>query len=125
MEYTSLQEITETIIGVIQTEVDPARTVKVLPEMLRDAENGIGFYLFHVQESSHYKNFPAPGNDNPPVNYTPMALNLFYQLSANWQEEGKENAYEEQRLISGVCSETHIWRNFHISNGSCDVATLS
>jgi hypothetical protein len=107
MDYTSLKEITKTIIAVIQSEVDPTETVKVLPEILRDAENGVGFYLFHVQESSHYKNFPAPGNDNPPVNYTPMALNLFYQLSANWKDEGKEDALEEQRLMSAAMKTLH------------------
>jgi hypothetical protein len=107
MDYTSLKEITETIIGVIQTEVDPTKTVKVLPEILRNEDMGVGFYLFHVQESSHYKNFPAAGNDNPPVNYTAMALNLFYQLSANWRVEGNEDAYEEQRLMSVAMKALH------------------
>ena len=112
MDYTSLKEITETIIVVIQTAVDDTGNwppgFEVLPELLRDQNSGIGFYLFHVQESSHYKNFPAPGNDNPPVNYTPMALNLFYQLSANSVNENSEqDAYDEQNLMSVAMKALH------------------
>ena len=112
MDYTSLKEITETIIAVIQTAVDDTSnwppTFKVLPELLRDQHNGIGFYLFHVQESSHYRNFPSPGNDNPPVNYTPMALHLFYQLSANSTKENEEqDAYDEQNLMSVAMKALH------------------
>jgi len=112
MDYTSLKEITETIIAVIQTAVDDTGnwppSFKVLPELLKDEHNGIGFYLFHVQESSHYKNYPAPGNDNPPVNYTPMALNLFYQLSANSTTENNDkDAYDEQNLMSVAMKALH------------------
>jgi hypothetical protein len=112
MDYTSLREITETIIDVIQTAVDDAGSwppaFKVSPELLRDQHTGLGFYLFHVQESSHYRNFPAPGNDIPPVNYTPMALNLFYQLSANsTNDASEEDAYDEQDLMSVAMKALH------------------
>ena len=112
MDYTSLREITETIIDVIQKAVDDTGnwppTLKVKPELLRDQHNGIGFYLFHVQESSHYKNFPAPGKDAPPVSYTPMALNLFYQLSANsTNQNDEEDAYDEQNLMSVAMKALH------------------
>ena len=112
MDYTSLTEITETLIAVIQKAVEEANlwpaTFKVSPELLRDKHTGLGFYLFHVQESSHYRNFPAPGNDNPPVSYTPMALNLFYQLSANsTNEASEEDAYDEQNLMSVAMKALH------------------
>lgn len=107
MDYTPLNEITQTIIKVIQNAVDPAETVKVYPEILIDTTNGLGFYLFHVQENNHYKNYPAPGKDNPPVNYTPMALNLFYQLSANWKDNDVEDANEEQILMSTAIKALH------------------
>ena len=112
MDYTSLKEITETIIAVLQQAVDDTGnwppTLEVLPELLRDQNNGIGFYLFHAQESSHYKNFPSPGNDLPPVNYTPMALNLFYQLSANSTDVNDEkDAYDEQNLMSVAMKALH------------------
>ncbi|MGB3344304.1 MAG: Pvc16 family protein [Aequorivita sp.] len=112
MDYTSLKEITQIIIGIIQKAVDESGNwhpqLKVLPEILRDQNKGIGFYLFHVQESSHYKNFPAPGNDNPPVSHTPMALNLFYQLSANsTKESNEEDAYDEQVMMSVAMKALH------------------
>lgn len=112
MDYTSLKEITETIIEVIQTAVDDTGNwppgFKVLPELQRDTHTGVGFYLFHVQESSHYKNFPSPGNDSPPVPYTPMALNLFYQLSANSiKENNDQDAYDEQNLMSVAMKALH------------------
>lgn len=107
MDYTSLTEITKTIIAVLQNAIDPGLTVKVLPELLRNNDLGVGFYLFHTQESPHYKNYPAPGKDHPAVSYTPMALNLFYQLSANWREDEKEDAYEEQRLMSIAMKTLH------------------
>ncbi len=112
MDYTSFKEITETIIAVVQKAVNETGnwppTLRVLPELLRDQQNGIGFYLFHAQESSHYKNFPAPGNDIPPVPYTPMALNLFYQLSANsTNDNNEEDAYDEQNLMSVAMKALH------------------
>jgi hypothetical protein len=107
MDYTSLDEITKTIIAIIQNAVDPTNTTKVLPELLRNNIPGVGFYLFHVQENSHYKNYPAPGNDTPPVNFTPMSLNLFYQLSANWKEDDVEDALQEQALMSVAMKALH------------------
>ncbi len=107
MDYTSLKEITTTIVAVLQNAIDPGLTVKVAPELLRNNDMGVGFYLFHAQENPHYKNYPAPGMDTPPVNYTPMALNLFYQLSANWKEGDKSDAYEEQRLMSIAMKALH------------------
>jgi hypothetical protein len=107
MDYTTLTEITKAIVAVLQHAIDPFGVVKVEPELLRNNDLGVGFYLFHAQENAHYKNYPAPGKDNPPVNYTPMALNLFYQLSANWKVEDKEDAYEEQRLMSIAMKALH------------------
>lgn len=111
MDYTTLNEVTTTIIAVIQRAVDDARfwtDVKVLPELLKNSNEGIGFYLYHVQESSHYKNLPPPGKDIPPVGYTPMALNLFYQLSPNKRKTGDlEDALNEQLLMSVAMKALH------------------
>jgi hypothetical protein len=113
MDYlTSLRSVTETIIAVIEKAVHDSLirplTFKVSPELLKDLHTGLGFYLFHVQESSHYRNFPAQGNDHPPVNYTPMALNLFYQLSANsTNDDSEEDAYDEQDLMSVAMKALH------------------
>ncbi len=107
MDFTSLDEITRTLISVLQQAVDPTETVKVLPEILRNSDLGVGLYLYHAQESAAYKNIPPPGRDAPSVAYTPMALHLFYQLSANWKEGDKEDAIEEQKLMSLAMKALH------------------
>ncbi len=108
MDYTTLDEITKTIIAIIQTAVDPTNTTKVLPELLTGNNQGVGFYLFHVQENAQYKNYPAPGNGTPQVNFTPMSLNLFYQLSANWKEDNDSgDAIHEQLLMSIAMKALH------------------
>ena len=126
MDYTSLREITETVIEKIQIAVDDTGnwppTFRVLPELVRDQLTGIGFYLFHVQESSHYKNLPAPGNDSPPVNYTPMALNLFYQLSANSiNENDDQDAYDEQNLMSVAMKALHDNSQIRVTTTGKDI----
>ena len=104
MDYTTLRDITETIIKVIKDAVGAA--TPVLPEILKN-DNGIGFYLFHIQENSHYKNYPPQGNDPAPVKYTPMGLNLFYQMSANWKIDGVLDVYEEQKLMNDAIKALH------------------
>ena len=87
MDYTSLNEITETIIQLIQHAISVPNNF-VVPELLTKDMEGISFYLFHVQENSHYKNYPPAGIDHPPVSITPMGLNLYYQLTCN-KKKGK------------------------------------
>lgn len=107
MDFTSLNEVTNTLISIIQNAVDPGVTVQVRPEILRNSELGVGFYLYHVQENTHFKNYPALGKDGNPVAHTPMSLNLYYQLSANWKENDVEDALEEQILMSAAMKALH------------------
>lgn len=107
MDFTSLNEVTNTIISIIQTAVDPTLTIRVLPEILRNDQLGVGFYLYHVQENNHFKNYPALGKDGNPIAHTPMSLNLHYQLSANWKEADLEDAIEEQILMSSAMKVLH------------------
>ena len=111
MDYTDLNEITDTLIAIIQNEMIVnlwPLSVKALPGLLRNDNTGIGVYLFHVLENAHYKNYPAPGQDQPPVSFTPMPLNLFYQLSANIRDvNDEEDAIQEQRLMSVAMKALH------------------
>jgi hypothetical protein len=106
MDYTSLNEITETIIHLIQDAIVTPSDF-VVPELLTKETEGISFYLFHVLENSHYKNYPPAGIDYPPVAITPMGLNLYYQLTCNKKKENGEDAYEEQRLMSIAMKALH------------------
>ena len=42
----------------------------------------LGVYLYHVSEDPHLKNQTADGSDRRPVRFTPMGLQLYYQVSA-------------------------------------------
>ena len=106
MDYTTLDEITETIIQLIIEATGTSNTF-VVPRLLTKDEVGISFYLYHVQENSHYKNYPSPGSDPLPVTKTPMGLNLFYQLTCNIKKDGEENVYEEQQLMSTAMKVLH------------------
>ncbi|MEI6682112.1 MAG: Pvc16 family protein [Bacteroidota bacterium] len=109
MDYTTLDEITETIITVIQQAISHAGyPVDVIPELVTKEKDGVSFYLYHVQENSHYKNYPPAGTDHPPVSITPMGLSLFYQLTCNKKKvNSEEDAYEEQMLMSIAMKALH------------------
>lgn len=68
-------------------------------------QNGVGFYLYHMQENAQFKNYPAPGQDKPPIRFTSLALNLYYQLSANYGREEGNGALDEQTMM-GIAMKT-------------------
>jgi hypothetical protein len=105
MDFTSLKEITETLIAIIKAEVGAGTSV--IPEMPRNDRPGIGFYLFHAQESPQYKNYPSPGNNQPTVAFSPLSLNLFYQLSATAMADTHTDALEEQILMGAAMKALH------------------
>ncbi len=77
---------------------------------VRSSTNGIGMFLYHITEHSHYKNLPATGRDTPPVRYTPLALTLYYQLSAYTdagEGSGNQDQLMEQELMSVAMKALH------------------
>lgn len=91
MALLNLSHVTETLIKLIEQyfmNVSPVWADGTHPTISAQSpdvlsENAIGIYLYHITEDAHYKNLPSPGKDEPPVRYIPMALNLYYQLSAH------------------------------------------
>jgi hypothetical protein len=59
----------------------------------------VGFYLYHASESATLKNIPPSSQDTPPVRFTPMGLELFYQLSTHSAVLGENGANMAQRLF--------------------------
>ena len=59
---------------------DPPNVTAQRPDELQPKT--LGVHLYHVCEDPYLKNQPPAGNDSPPVRFTPMGLQLFYQLSA-------------------------------------------
>ena len=113
MALLDLADVSRSLVTLIQQAfaVSPAWTLPpptVLPEPPnRFAGEGIGFYLYHIQENPSYRNFPAPGKDQPAVRYSPMALSLYYQLSANSIIDDGTGAYNEQLMMSIAIKALH------------------
>lgn len=90
----------------------PANTTPTIlplpPDLL--PKDALGLHLYHVREDGHYKNAPPPGRDMPPVRYTPMALELFYQLSASFKEVADApGGYRAQRMMGLAVKALHDW----------------
>ena len=43
----------------------------------------LGMFLYHTNEDAHFKNQPPFFQDRPPIRFTPMGLQLHYQLFAH------------------------------------------
>ncbi len=113
MASVELKLVTESLIRLLKQGLlltgywgDDLAKIRVFPDPPhRTNKTGLGFYLYHVQENAHFRNMPAPGRDAPPVRFAPMSLNLYYQLSANSDENEGDNVYEEQKMM-GVAMKT-------------------
>ncbi|HMH23455.1 MAG TPA: DUF4255 domain-containing protein [Puia sp.] len=114
MALFDLADVTRTVIGMIeQALVDTGHwTAATMPKVFADLPNrvkkdGLGFFLFHVQESDFFKNLPAPGKDQPPVGTIPMGLRLYYQLCANSTADDGQGPLQEQLLMGVAMKALH------------------
>lgn len=62
-------------------------------------DSTVGFYLYHITEDAYFKNLPATTADTPPLRYTPMGLNLYYQLSTHSDTQFDPGIQKEHLLI--------------------------
>jgi hypothetical protein len=67
----------------------------------------IGLYLYHITEDAQYKNLAPPGLDQPPVRYTPMGLDLHYQLTAHSDILGVSGPENEQTMVGLAMKALH------------------
>lgn len=91
------------------TSGEVGRNVYPDPPSKNKPNDGIGFYMFHVEENEAHKNFPTPGKDQAGNRYIPLSLNLYFQLTANYndnQDVGYQ-AFEEQRMMSAAMKILH------------------
>lgn len=115
MALLDISIITRAVINVIKAGFDSSTAwtgVLGKPDVLPDPpdrkdKEGVGFYLYHISENGHYKNMPPLGNDNASVKFTPMALNLYYQLSANDKSDEGESSFTEQTMMSVAMKALH------------------
>jgi hypothetical protein len=105
MALSDLSLVTQALITLIRESFNVSPAWSTAPPTIapeppdRVSGDGLGFYLYHISEDGHYKNLPLPGNETPPVRYVPMALNLFYQLSASSSANDGSGALLEQQMM--------------------------
>jgi len=89
--------------------VQPVVIPEIPGEQLDIGHNVIGIYLYHVKEQKEYGNFPVSGSDQPPVRVLPMAICLYYQVSARHYQENNDGtgALEEQQMMSVAMKVLH------------------
>lgn len=108
MAWPNLWYVTHSLTTLIKAAVEASKASGNLavtvsarpPDQLKGSSNTLGLYLYHIAENTQYKNRPPPGSDVPPVRYTPMGLDLFYQLTAHGEQS--EAGIEQAHLMMGL-----------------------
>ena len=115
MALLDLSQVTRTLVTLLQTHVQTSPvwppgvqlTVSPDPPDKLTGDNTLGLYLYHAAEDAHNRNLPPSGSDQPPIRYTPMPLNLYYQLSAHSDLPTPTGAYREQLMMGCALKALH------------------
>jgi hypothetical protein len=90
-------------VGGLSVTVTPAP-----PDKIGSDDNTLSLHLFHVAEDPYYKNTPGPGNDVPNVAKSPMAVNLYYILTAHHDTSDPDlDPYTQQRIMGLAMKTLH------------------
>ena len=107
--FTVTRVLTDLLSQNITTNIDPGVPLTVTavpPDRVDQKENTLSIHLYHVAENSFYKNSLGPGNDVPNVAKAPMALSLFYILTAHHETPTREFEAETQQKLMGYALKT-------------------
>ncbi len=118
-----LSLVTTTMLRLLQFRVDalwatffpplsaPPITYSGVESALLTDENALGFFLYHLGEDPHFKNQPPYYPDQPAVRFTPMGLQLQYQLVAHTSDMAGSNpnltALRSQKLFGLALKTLH------------------
>jgi Pvc16 N-terminal domain len=116
MAVLNLFKVTKTLSDLllqnITKNVDPTlapflHVTAIPPEKIENPSNTLSIFLYHVAEDPYYKNALGPGNDVPNVAKTPMALSLFYILTAHHEVEAAFDPETQQKLMGYALKTFH------------------
>jgi len=115
MGLKNLYNVTRTLINLLRENItkniDPTlpslSVTDIPPEKVDNPENTLSLHLYHVAEDPFYKNAPGPGNDAPNVAKAPMALSLFYILTAHHERDPQFDAQTQQKLMGYALKTFH------------------
>ena len=88
----------------------PASALTVIgmpPERVSATSNTLNLYLYHVSEDPFYKNAPGAGDSTPDVAHAPMALSLYYILTAHNGLTDNTEAMAQQRILGYAIKTMH------------------
>ena len=122
MPLIDLSLVTTTLLRVLRARVDvlwaslfppapppPVITYSSVSSAQLAGDHALGMFLYHANEDAHFKNMPPRYQDQPAVRYTPMGLQLQYQLVAHATDIGDVNAaaLRAQRLFGLALKTLH------------------
>jgi hypothetical protein len=116
MPLLNLFKVTKTLSDLlfqnITKNVDPSlapflHVTAIPPEKVENPSNTLSIFLYHVAEDPFYKNALGTGNDVPNVAKAPMALSLFYILTAHHEVESTFDPETQQKLMGYALKTLH------------------
>lgn len=111
MPVNYISDVTKSVINLIKLEWRRLEDsdLRLFPLPLEKLSEGdMSLFLYHVQENTHHRNGLPIGNDSPPVQVTPMPLNLYFQLGVKYGDNPNEEVfYEGQKKMSVAIKALH------------------
>ncbi|SRR6266446_2695348 len=89
--------------------------ISALPADKLTGGQTLGIYLYHISEDAHFKNLPPLSQDQPPVQFRPMGLNLYYQLNAHSDAAGDAGPRRAQLLFGLALKALHDFPSIDFS----------
>src|SRR5919108_6017809 len=116
MALINLFKVTRTLTDLltqnITQDIDPSlagllNVTAIPPEKVENPSNTLSLHLYHIAEDPYYKNVLGPGSDVPNVAKAPMALSLFYILTAHHETNSVFDAEIQQKLMGYALKTFH------------------
>ena len=125
MPLIDLSLVTTTLLNILKARVDPLwaglfppsppnpppPTINYtgVPSAAITGDHALAMFLYYASEDPHFKNLPPVYRDQPPVRFTPMGLQLQYQLIAHATDLGDPDnaALRAQRLFGLALKALH------------------
>jgi len=113
---TNLGQVTEALLGLLHQNINSrfgiANVTAVAPERLAPTlQSTLSLHLYHVAEEPHTKSLPPLGNpEPPPVAQQPLALSLFYVLTAHHRpsaDQTSDDAIQQHKLLGWALKTLH------------------
>ena len=129
MPLIDLSLVTTTLLRLLKARVDPlwaglfppsppnppppSITYTGVSSASMTGDQALGMFLYYASEDPHFKNLPPFYADQPPVRFTPMGIQLQYQLVATAADLGDADsaALRSQRLFGLALKTLHDFPN--------------